>query len=331
MTGPVAVTGAAGFVCANVVLHLAQRSHHVIACDVAPPPDALRRLWAEQSGSIRWVALDVAAEGGWAALDAEPVERIVHGAAITPGGPDPTPERTARVNFWGTVAGLEYARRRACRRFVFISSSGVYGAARSHRPLRETRALRPENAYALAKRSAEQFVSLYRHRYGLDACSVRLAAPYGPWERPTGVRTRMSPIFRLATAALRGEKIRVSGMQIARDWTYVDDVAAGLTHLMNAPALPFDLFNLSSGKPASLGTIVRTLRRLIPGAAIEAADADHADVGMGPADYRAPLDITRLRAAGFVPRTNLATGLARYLEWLNGIGSFVWDGESDGI
>lgn len=333
--GAIAVTGACGFVCANVVRDLARRGHRVIAADLTPPPDPLRQAWTNLAGSVRWLPLDVASEGGWTLLDEEPVERIIHGAAVTPGGSDPEPARTARVNLWGTIAGLEYARRRGCRRFVFISSSGVYGAARSPRPLKERRALRSANAYAVAKICAEQFVSLYRQRYELDACSVRLAAPYGPWERPTGARTRMSLVYRVATAAARRQPIRLAGVKIARDWTYVDDVAAGLAHLVTVPTLPYDLFNLSNGKPVTLEKIARTIRRLVPGSVITITPPDQADVAMAPSDYRAPLDVSRLRAAGFAAKTSLDVGLRRYLRWLAGEGAFLLgddrSGGSDGI
>ncbi len=333
--GAIAVTGACGFVCASVVRDLARRGYRVIAADVAPPPDPLRRAWIDLAGSVRWLPLDVTSEGGWTLLDGEPVERVIHGAAVTPGGSDPEPARTARINLWGTIAGLEYARRRGCRRFVFISSSGVYGAARSRRPLKETRPLRPASAYAVAKICAEQFVSLYRERYELDACSVRLAVPYGPWERPTGSRARMSAVFRLATAAVRGQSIRLAGVKIACDWTYVEDVAAGLAHLAAATRLPYDIFNLSTGKPVTLERIARVIRRLVPGSMIDIASPGRADVAMGPADYRAPLDVTRLRAAGFAAKTSLDEGLRQYLNWLAGEGAFLLgddrSGGSDGI
>jgi len=313
-----AVTGACGFVGANVVLALARQGHRVVACDVAAPPEALRQAWARQPGHVRWLPLDVTTEGGWAFLDDEPIETIIHGAAITPGPSDETPAQTARVNLWGTVAALEYARRRGCRRFVFVSSSGVYGAVHSAKPLRETRPLRSASSYALTKLCGEQFVSLYRQSYGLDACSVRVAAAYGPWERPTAARTRMSLIHQLAAAALRRQRLLVSGTRVARDWTYVGDVAAGLAHLAVLPTLPFDLFNLSSGRATSLGAIVRTIRRLVPRAAIEVEDTrpSRADLVMGPSEHRAPLDVSRLRSTGFQARTSLASGLRMYLDWL---------------
>ncbi|MGQ0569214.1 MAG: NAD-dependent epimerase/dehydratase family protein [Armatimonadota bacterium] len=318
-----AVTGACGFIGANIVLHLANAGHRVIACDLDPPPEPLSRAWSQQSGPVRWIPLDVTEESGWGALDGEPVERIIHGAAVTPGGEDQAPGRTARVNLGGTIAGLDYARRRQCRRFVFISSSGVYGAVRSSKPLLETRVVSPNNSYALAKLCGERFVSLYRERYGLDACAVRLAAPYGPWERPTGARPRMSPVFRLATAALRGQALRVSGLTVARDWTYVEDVAAAIVHLATLSQVPFDLFNLSAGVPVSLAQIVQTVQRLHPAAAIRTSRANTADVVMSRGDSRTPLDISRLRSTGFVATTALEIGLTRYLDWLNHAGRFV--------
>ena len=317
--GVIAVTGACGFIGANAVLHLVRCGHGVLAADLTPPPDPLRNAWLQYPGLVRWISLDVTAQEAWAALDEEPVDAIIHGAAVTTG----LAETIARVNLWGTIAALEYARRRGCRRFVFISSSAVYGNVFSPTPVPETGAVRPVNPYGVSKLSAEHYVSLYRRTHGLDACSVRLAAAHGPWERPTGTRTRMSPFFLLARAALRRQRIRVAGLEVARDWIYAEDVAAGLAHLAELPALPHDVFNLSTGNVVNLGEIVRTLKRLLPEAAIEVSSSGAADVAFEPGDSRPALDASRLRATGFAAATDLETSVSRYLEWLRGADDFL--------
>lgn len=321
MSGPngslptVAVTGACGFIGANVVLHLAQRGHRVIACDRDPPLDALRQACSQYRDKIRWLELDVAAPAAWAALDGKRVDALIHGAALTPGNPDPSPELTTRVNVLGTVAALEHARSRGYGRFVLVSSSAVYGA--------QIETPEPQNSYAASKLAAELYVSLYRRSFRLDACSVRLAGVYGPWERPTGARRRMSAIFLLATAALRRQKIRVAGLSVARDWVYAPDVAAGLVHLTMLPALPHDLFNLGSGRRTTLEQIVRILRNVVPGVAIDTSPAEQADVAYAAGDERSALDVTHIRATGFEAATDAETGLRRYLEWLEGEGRFL--------
>ncbi len=329
MNGPdgslptIAVTGACGFVGANIVLHLARRGHRVVACDRGPPPDPLRQAWSRYPDTIRWLELDVAASAAWAALHGERVDALIHGAALTPGSPDPSPELTTRVNVLGTVAALEHARSRGYKRFILVSSSGVYGRSLTPEPMPEIETPEPQNSYAASKLAAERYVSLYRRSFRLDACSVRLASVYGPWERPTDARTRMSSIFTLATAATGQRRIRVAGLNIARDWIYAPDVAAGLVHLAMLPALPHDLFNLGSGTSTTLEQIVRILQTLVSGAEIEVVASDLADIAFGPGDERPGLDVSRMHQAGFEATTDPETGLRKYLEWLEGEGRFL--------
>lgn len=331
MNGPgrslptIAVTGACGFVGANVVLHLAQRGHRVIACDRDPPPDPLRQACSRHADLARWVVMDVTKPDAWNALDGEAVEILIHGAALTPGSPDPSPELTTRVNVLGTVAALEHARRHGYRRFVLISSSAVYGDSRLPDPIPEIETPEPPNSYAASKLAAERYVSLYRRSFGLDACSVRLAGVYGPWERPTPARRRMSSIFTLATAVLGHRRVRLAGMSIGRDWIYAPDVAAGLAHLATQPTLSHDLFNLGSGKSTTLEEIVQILQGLVPCAEIEASPVEQADVAYTQGDSRPALDVSRLRAAGFEAATDVETGLRQYLDWLQAEGQAILD------
>jgi nucleoside-diphosphate-sugar epimerase len=319
----IAVTGACGFVGANVVLHLAASGHRVAACDRDPPPDPLRRASARYGDRVRWLPLDVTKPDAWTVLDAEPAATLIHAAALTPGSADPSPETTLRVNVLGTIAALEHARARGYRRVVLVSSSGVYGSLQTPQPLPEIETPEPPAGYAASKLAAERYVSMYRRSLGVDACAVRLAGVYGPWERPTPARRRMSSIFTIAAAVVGHRPIRVSGADVTRDWICATDVAAGLAHVATLPVVPHELFNLGSGRAAALREIVEIFRGLAPDAVIESAPAERADIAYGPADARAALDMSRLRAAGFAVTTDLRTHLARYLEWLRGDGGFV--------
>ena len=319
----IAVTGATGFVCANVVNYLAGQGHTVLACDISPPPEPLREAWTTYGRRVLYVEMDVTLDEGWRLLDATAVDAIIHGAAVTPGGDDPDPLRTARVNLFGTIAGLEYARRRTGARFVNVSSSGVYGATIASRPLRETRAVHPPDSYCLAKYAAEKYVTLYRGMYGVDACSGRVAAPYGPWDRPTWASHGQSPVYYLAAAALGGKACRIIGSEAARDWTYAEDTAAGLGCLALVPEIPYDVFNVSSGQPASLKAIAEITAGLVPGARFVTDQVHAAQSSVGPIERRSPLSIRRLMSIGFKPRVGLQEGVARYIEWLKREGAFT--------
>lgn len=115
----------------------------------------------------------------------------------------------------------------------------------------------------------------------------------------------------------------ISGMGIGRDWIYSEDIAAGVTHLATIDRLPYDLFNLSTGTAVTLKDIADVVKRLVPEAAIQEVRSHRADVALSRRDARSPLDVTRLREAGFTAATGLEDGVARYVEWLRTEGTFV--------
>ena len=328
--GPtIAVTGASGFVCSNVTNVLAERGTRVLACDIDPPPPPLERRWAGYGDRVAYVQLDVTKDGAWDVLNGDPLTAIIHGAAVTPGRGDPEPPRTARVNLAGTLNGLEYARRRTGLRFVYIGSSGVYGSTVAKRPLSETRAVRPPDSYGIAKYAGEQYVSLYRAAYGVDACTGRIAAPYGPWDRPTWASGSQSPIFGLVRAALRGQVCRLTDPAASRDWTYVEDTAAALIHLATIPRLRHDLYNISSGRPVSLGRVAEIIAEHT-GATFVTDAMSHAEVSVAPTERRSPVSIARLRSSGFEPRVSIEAGIVNYLAWLRAEGTFALQGSNEG-
>jgi UDP-glucose 4-epimerase len=311
-------------VCANIVNVLASRGARVLACDIVPPPEALRRRWGTFGDRVSFVPLDVTRDDDWHALDGEAVTAVIHGAAVTPGRDDPDPPRTSRVNLMGTVYGLEYVRQRGRLKFVYIGSSGVYGSTVAREPLRETRPINPPDSYCLAKRAGEQYVSLYRATYGVDACTGRIAAPYGPWDRPTWASASQSPIFGLMRAALLRQVCRIVDPEASRDWTYVEDTATALIHLAMTPRLRYDLYNVSCGRPVSLGEIARMITHHVPAAFVSDASA-HADTSVAATERRSPLSNARLRSSGFEPEVPIELGVVKYLHWLQGEGAFALD------
>jgi nucleoside-diphosphate-sugar epimerase len=325
MTAPpptIAVTGASGFVCANITNILAARGARVLACDIDPPPPPLKRRWDTYGDRVSYVQLDVAHGKGWSALDGEPLTAIIHGAAVTPGHRDPDPPRTARTNLVGTVHGLEYARQRGGLRFVYIGSSGVYGSTVAERPLRETRVIHPPDSYCIAKFAGEQYVSLYRDMYALDACTGRIAAPYGPWDRPTWASGSQSPIFGLIRAALRGQVCRIVDPEAARDWTYVEDTAGALIHLATLPRVRYDLYNISCGRPISLRRVAEIIGEQVRATFVMDATSS-ADVSVEASQRRSPVSIVRLRSSGFEAQVPIEVGVVKYLEWLRTEGTFA--------
>ncbi len=314
------VTGAGGFLGANVVLDLARRGHRVLALDLCRPPEALEAAAERCPGHVSWGKLDVTRGEEWNRWMDAGVDVLLHTAAGTPAD-ERDPVRTVDVNLRGAVLALEGAARAGLDRVITLSSASVYREAPPGVPLDEDLPVRPLHGYGISKVAVESFTSLYRHQGRLDACSVRLSAIYGPWERPTGARKLMSPPFQLAVAAASGTPTRVSGAEASCDWTYVEDVARVLVQLAGLPEIPHQVINLSRGRTATVREAVEILRELCPDAPIELVGAgrEH-DLEVLPTRDGRPLEVERLHSLGLECGSSLREGLSTYVRWLNTAG-----------
>jgi UDP-glucose 4-epimerase len=202
---------------------------------------------------------------------------------------------------------------------LYISSSGVYGLAPSDTPIPETAPLPADGIglYTISKISSEQLCLRYAELMGVDVLIGRLSGPYGPMERDTGVRPIMSPIYRLASAALTSDRVRVKRQDAVFDWTFTLDLALAARLLLEAPTPRHRVYNLSGGRPYALAEVVDTLNDVLGGAGFEWVDRDTAepvdvDIDIG----RRHLDITRLRCdTSFAPAYNLEDGLRMSAPW----------------
>jgi nucleoside-diphosphate-sugar epimerase len=205
------VTGATGFIGVHLVKHLVESGHDVIGLDVHPPHPAADIFLKSVRDHIRFAQADIAdLEALRRAVDGA-VDAVIHAAVIaTSSGLEASnPARIIDVNIIGTLETLRCAREAGARRFVYVSSSGVYGHTDPDVVLREADHLQLTNIYPIAKYANERIVQWFARDGGITAGSARVAAPYGPMERSTGTRSAMSPIYRLVRAALAGRSIQI--------------------------------------------------------------------------------------------------------------------------
>ena len=238
------VTGASGFVGMNLTHALRARKHEVVEFslekggDVADTP-LLEKVMRENR-----------------------VDAIWHGAAIT-AGPEREKREAARildVNTLATVRALEAAARAGVRRFIYPSSSAVYGetAFAGEGPVDEDEPLRPLNLYGISKVAAERAVLHLGPALGVEVCAGRINAVFGPHERDTGLRDTLSPHLQMAAMAREGrEAVLAKGAD--RDWIYAPDVAQAFVKMLEAPSVPARAMNITQGKLWPLAIMAEAL------------------------------------------------------------------------
>jgi UDP-glucuronate 4-epimerase len=311
----VLVTGGAGFIGS----HLVDRLLGTERCAVTVVDDfddfydpALKRANVaphEGDPTFRLVEADLLDDGTMAdVFAAERFDAVVHLAAragVRPSLADPLLYQ--RVNVEGTYRLLELSRSAAVPKFVFGSSSSVYGA-RSAVPFRETDDVsRPVSPYAATKLAAEAACHVYAHLYGMRVACLRFFTVYGPRQRPD------LAIRKFAELMLAGRPVPLFGDgRTARDYTYVDDVVDGVVAAIGYDATPFEIVNLGGEHPVPLDEVVRTIAAALGvHPAVEWLPEQPGDVPLTCAS------VERARALlGYEPKVRFEEGIARFVEWL---------------
>jgi UDP-glucose 4-epimerase len=226
------------------------------------------------------------------------------------------PRRDARINVDGLLNVLENAKRHGSR-VVYISSGGVVYGEPEARPTPETAPKLPASPYGVTKLAGEHYLYYYARVHGLEYVALRYSNVYGPRQDPHG-EAGVVAIF--GSRVLAGEELTVFGDgEQTRDYVYVGDVVSAnlqaadvpLTDVEPGTALDERAYNVGTGRETS----VNALARAMMAAAVRDVGVNHAAARPGELRHSA-LDITKLEAAGWAPRTELAEGLRRTLEYI---------------
>jgi len=314
----VLVTGAAGFIGMHVAEALLDRGEVVIGVDninayydVSLKEARLSRLFGRNG--FRFHRLDVSDRAGLHALVGieQGIDRIVHLAAqagVRHSLVDPY--AYVQSNLMGHLVVQEAARLLPrLRHLVYASSSSVYGA-NQRLPFGEDDPVdRPMSLYAVTKRANELMGYAYAHLFGLPQTGLRFFTVYGPWGRPD------MAYYGFARAIVGGEPITVyDGGRLKRDFTYIDDIVAGVLGALDRPPdgpSPARLLNIGNHRAEEVGTLVGLLERALGRrAVIREANRPSADVEETFADIDAIAALT-----GFAPRTSLSDGISRFVAW----------------
>jgi UDP-glucuronate 4-epimerase len=309
----VLVTGGAGFIGSHLCESLLRDGHDVIVLDELNDfySPLLKR---ENLEEISRIAPIVFQQGD--IRDSETVhdlmsrtrpQAVIHLAARA--GVRPSLEQPLlyeQVNVRGTLVMLEASRNFGVGKFVFASSSSIYGIA-NRVPFSELDpANLPVSPYAATKIAGEKLGYTYSHLYGIDVVCLRFFTVYGPRQRPD------LAIRKFAEAIEAGRRIPVFGDgSSSRDYTYVDDVVKGVLAALQSP-IRYDIFNLGNSRPVSLLAMIHGLEAQIGRRAeIDWLPDQPGDV---PITYA---DINKARSVlGYCPSTPFETGLECFVRWL---------------
>ncbi len=310
------LTGGAGFIGSHLAERLLSRGVRVVSLDNFDPsypraykeknvaPSLGRAGYRFVEGDIRDADLlrELFAEG---AFDA--VVHLAAKAGVRASLRDPF--SYFDVNLGGTLTLLETCRRAGVEKFLFASSSSVYGANEKVPFSEEDRVDHPVSTYAMTKKAGEEICFTYHHLYGFDVVALRFFTVYGPRGRPE------MAIHKFAHLITSGQPIPVFGMgDMNRDFTYIDDIVRGcegaLDLLLERDDV-YEIFNLAASHTVPLERMIECLESEL------GTHARRELLPMQPGDVRRTYaDVSRARRLlGYDPQVRIEDGIRRFVEW----------------
>lgn len=304
------VTGAAGFVGSHLAERLLDAGHSVRGVDkfLGNYPRSFKEWNLSQlagRANFQFIERDLAELDLAELLDG--VDYVFHQAA-QPGVRSSWGREFAEYtnnNILATQKLLEASKKSSIKKFVYASSSSVYGDT-TDLPMRETGMTRPVSPYGVSKLSAEQLCYLYWKEFAVPTVSLRYFTVYGPRQRPD----MFFHIF--MRAHLRGEETPIydDGKQ-SRDFTYSADIVEGNLAAALYPGAG-EVFNLGGGSRTTVEEVVAMVEKIsgkkarLKMLARQQGDVRHTAAELGEARQK----------LGFEPRVKLYDGLAREWEWI---------------
>ncbi|MBB4265585.1 NAD-dependent epimerase/dehydratase family protein [Roseospira visakhapatnamensis] len=329
------VTGSAGFIGHHLALALLRRGEAVVGLDNYTPyydvqlKEARTKRLRAFPGFTE-ARLDLTDAAGVRALFARHRPRLVLHLAAQAGVRHSleNPRAYLDSNLIGFFSILEGCRAHPPDHLVFASTSSVYGANGRQPFSPHAPADHPVSFYAATKRANEVMAHSHAHMHGLPCTGLRFFTVYGPWGRPD------MALFLFTRAMLAGEPIQVfNNGHMARDFTYIDDIVAGVLAVAEAPpatppaptpevvagdpdpagspVAPFALHNIGNGCSVPLLRLIEVLEDALGVPAIK--DLRPMQPGDVPATWADVSDLTA--ATGYAPSTPVEVGVRRFVDW----------------
>jgi len=306
------VTGGAGFLGSHLIEELLKAGRQVVCLDDFNdyyPPEIKRRNieGARKAGDFALHEGDICdlplCEEVFQSNEIETVVHLAARAGVRPSLKDPL--LYARVNCTGTMNMLELARKYGVKKFVFASSSSVYGNNKKVPFAEDDFVGKPISPYAATKRAGELFCHNYHHLYGMSIVCLRFFTAYGPRQRPD------MAIHKFTRLISRGEPIQMYGDGTSRrDYTFCSDIIQGIMGAIEAD-VGFEIINLGESQVVELRRLISLIEQSVgKKAVIEQCPEQPGDVKQTFAD------ITKARKLlGYDPKVPIEEGIPVFVEW----------------
>jgi nucleoside-diphosphate-sugar epimerase len=303
------VTGAAGFIGSTLAELLVEAGHDVTGVDCFLdyyPREAKERNLESLRASPRFRLVEASLVDADLTGLVDGVDWVFHQAAQA--GVRSSWGDDFRIysdnNVFATQRLLEACRGTALKKFVYASSSSVYGDAEDL-PSRETATPKPVSPYGVSKLAAEHLAWLYWKNYGLPTVSLRYFTVYGPRQRPD------MAFHRFINSVMDDEPIVLFGDgEQSRDFTFVGDIVAANVAAAEAKAVG-SVYNLGGGSRTTVNEVIATIGRIVG----REPKVDRREVQKGDVKHTAADTGAARRDIGFTPKVALAEGLARQVKW----------------
>lgn len=312
------VTGGAGFIGSHLVRNLLERGDAVVCLDdfndfydprikeenVAPfEKNPNFRLYR---ADIRdWNTLSEVFENHGKSLRDGGIVHLAARAGVRPSLTEP--RLYLETNVTGTLNLAEMARAHDIKKFVFASSSSVYGDSPETVPFREDQDIsKPISPYASTKAMGESLLHTYSHLHNLQVVALRFFTVYGPGQRPD------LAIHKFTRLIDEGKPIPVFGDGTTRrDYTYVDDIMQGVLASIEYDKTPYEIFNLGESQTTTLSELIQCIESALgKKAVIDRKPMQPGDVSVTYADIS-----KAKKLLGYHPTTKIPEGIPKFVDW----------------
>lgn len=321
MADLVLVTGGAGFIGSHLCEALLARGEQVLCldnfCDFYSPEQKRQNIAGLLSHpSFALLEADIRDREALANMFSRyPIGSVIHLAAMAGVRPSISdPGLYTQVNVQGTVNLLECCKTSGVQRFIFASSSSVYGNS-SPVPFSECDPVNdPVSPYAATKKAGEMLCRAWHNLYGISMLCLRFFTVYGPRQRPDLAIRKFCSLMRA------GKPLPVYGDgSSSRDYTYVSDIVAGILKALDLArrGCRYEVINLGNDRGITLAEMIGTLEK------VTGLSAQREQLPFQDGDVmHTRADISTARALlGYEPQVAFEDGLARFWEWMREQGS----------